>query len=413
MMPQPLSYSTKFNSIEVILKITERCNINCSYCYYFNGGNNDFERMPAIISLKTVESVALFLKQGVLDFGLTEVQVDFHGGEPMMMNKTRFKSMCIKFNDILSPHTKLKLAIQTNATLIDEEWVNIFNQFDIGIGISIDGPKHYNDKYRIDHQGRSTYAKSLKGMTLLNEAHKHKPTTGFAALAVINPEFSAKEIFDHFVEDLGIRQMDFLLPDLFYDNFIVGSEEQYGRYLCDLFDAWFAMWKKPANKDMDIRIINALLAKLGGNLSSSAYGFTEDEPEMLAFTIRSNGELAYDDVLRTTALWDKAGGQHVKETTLRSFLETDFMIDLNKTMTSKPTKCIDCCWVNVCGGGSLINRYTRSNNSLDNPSVYCAGLKLFYRHVTNILLKNGMSVERLKKSLFTPDELAELSDAHS
>lgn len=411
MTPLPLSYSRKFNSIEVILKIAERCNINCSYCYYFNGGNNDFEQMPAIISLKTIESIALFLKQGVLDLGLTEVQIDFHGGEPMMMNKSRFISMCRLLNSILAPHTELRLAIQTNAMLIDEQWIDIFGQFNVHIGISLDGPKHYNDKYRIDHHGRSTYEQSLKGINLLNEAGKEKLPNSFGALAVINPEFSAKEIFNHFVNDLGINRMDFLLPDSHYDNFDFSSEDDYGHYLCELFDGWFDAWKEADNKALHVRTIKALLAKLGGDLSSSQYGFTEDEPEMLAFTIRSNGVLAYDDVLRTTPLWQEAGDYNVETTTLRSFLETKFMLELNKAMTSAPEKCQDCCWVKVCGGGSPINRYSSVNNSLNNPSVYCSSLKSFYSHVSNTLLKNGMPLERLKKSLFTPDELTQLAEA--
>lgn len=73
----------KISRLEVVLKIVERCNIDCTYCYFFNGQDESFKKHPKSISKNTVNQVSVFLKAAIDDLHIDEIMIIFHGGEPM------------------------------------------------------------------------------------------------------------------------------------------------------------------------------------------------------------------------------------------------------------------------------------------------------------------------------------------
>src|SRR5690349_117961 len=82
------------NVLDVIFKISERCNINCSYCYYFNMGEETAMGRPATASLENAELLARSLANATERLGIAHVRVHFHGGEPMMLQVTAFEKIC-------------------------------------------------------------------------------------------------------------------------------------------------------------------------------------------------------------------------------------------------------------------------------------------------------------------------------
>lgn len=401
-------YFSEVKGIEVVFKTVERCNINCSYCYYFNGGNREYLQQPKYIGADTIRHIANFLAQGARELGLETIQLDFHGGEPMMQNKKTFDWMCNHFGEKLSPQINLVLAMQTNATLVDDEWIGLFEKHNVRVGVSLDGPKEYNDVARLDHKGRSTYERTVHGIRLLNAAAGKGRISPPGVLCVINPHYSARKTFDHFVDDLKLIGMDFLLPDYTHDNFDQATVKQYGDFLCELFDAWV----EKDYKNISVRIIGSTLRRLSGDLGASLFGFSEEKPRELAFTILSDGKLAPDDVLRTTPPWKRYHQPNVVDTTLYEFLDHEFFHRLDRDSRTIPAACRSCCWARVCGGGGIpAHQYSSHNDSFDNPTVYCQGLQDFYSHVSAYLLNHGLSLERLQRTLFRPEELAELQAA--
>jgi uncharacterized protein len=82
---------------------------------------------------------------------------------------------------------------------------------------------------------------------------------------------------------------------------------------------------------------------------------------------------------------------------------------LDQASRTIPDACQSCCWARICGGGgTLTQQYSSHNDSVNNPTIYCAALKDFYSHVSAYLLQNGMSMERLQRALFREEELVEL-----
>jgi uncharacterized protein len=378
-------YFSEVKGIEVILKTVERCNINCSYCYYFRD-NHEYLHLPKYISVDTITQVAAFLAQGAQDLGLESIQIDFHGGEPTMQKKATFDWMCSHFRAQLTTHVALSLAIQTNATLVDDEWIALFEKHQVHVGVSLDGPQDYHDVARLDHHGTSTYDRTMRGVACLQAAAAQGRIPGVGALCVINPKHDAKKILRYFVDDLNITGMDFLLPDYTHDNFNHSTVQQYGDFLCALFDAWSTR----DFKHVQVRLLSFVLSRLGGDVRSSLFRFSEAKTQALALTIQSDGQLAPDDVLRTTPLWKKRPRRRVGDTTLYEFLDQAFCHELDRASRTIPDACQACCWARICGGGGVLaHQYSSHNNSVNNPTIYCAGLKDFYSHISAYLLKNG------------------------
>ena len=85
-------------NLEIILKLSERCNLYCTYCYFFNRGDQSYKDNPPVISQFTIESLILFIKNACVQYPLKKVIFDFHGGEPLLMKKPIFIECVLEYN---------------------------------------------------------------------------------------------------------------------------------------------------------------------------------------------------------------------------------------------------------------------------------------------------------------------------
>lgn len=368
--------------LEIILKTVERCNINCTYCYFFNGLDQSYLKHPPYISKEIIKNTANFLKNGCKNLGVKSVRIDYHGGEPLMQKQNDFDHMCKTFKEELEPVTELSFAVQTNAMLINENWIELFHRHNVAVGVSLDGPKEYNDKYRLDKRGRSTYDKSVEGIRLLNKYAKENYILQPGILCVINPECCPKKTYHHFVNDLGFNNIDFLIPDLTRDA-VYGlniDTSEYGNFLSLLFDEWI----KDDNPAIRIRILNSLLSLFAGG-AASIHGM-DDVSDFSAFTIASNGDLAPDDTLRSCDPNLMNLGLNVKNNSLHDFLSHPLFNLLTNSQSQVPDECLQCEWVKACRGGALVNRYSQSE-LFTRKSSMCEALKIIYKEIQKFLIK--------------------------
>jgi uncharacterized protein len=371
--------------LEVVLKVAERCNIACRYCYFFNGGDESFRHHPAVISSETTRAAAAFLREGSKALGLKAIRIVFHGGEPLMIGKRRFNEVCQVFPQNLTPAVALTLAVQTNATLIDAEWIDILQRHRVQVGVSLDGPPEYHNKDRVDFRGKGTYSSAVRGLRLLQSAAEYARIDEVSVLCVINPQHSALQIYRHFVDDLNVRHMDFLLPDVTYDTF-QGQPEAYGDFLCELFDAWVG----DDDPGIQIRMLSSVMSlMLGGPSLVDGYG-REVSPTI---TIGSDGSLQPSDLLRACGPEMMASGATVTTTSLDEFLAGSLLRRLQSEYSHVASPCRRCCWFAVCGGGLMVHRY-RESNRFNNPSVYCDGLKKFYSKIGAYLVTKGLPLSQ-------------------
>lgn len=375
-------------SLSVVLKTAERCNINCDYCYFFHAGDDSYLAHPKVIARPILDDVTTFLAEAIDSLHLDEIHIVFHGGEPMLQRRADFDAMCNQFRESLAPKLRLlALAIQTNGTLVDDRWVDLFARHEVQVGISLDGPRAVNDAHRVDRRGRGTYDRTVRGLRRLQDAARNgllgeEP----GVLSVINPSLPAREVLAHFVDDLGIKNMDFLLPDLNPDSIGDRDTRLYGQYLRELFDAW----RTRQAEGVEIKLLSALMQRFTGR-ASFLFDHVESAASAAAFfaiTVSSNGQLGPDDSMRSTALWQNLPDCTVQNTHLADFLALPLMTELQIARWQIPGPCRNCLWENLCGGGFLQTRWSAARRH-DNSSVYCHALKDIFTHVAADLASRG------------------------
>jgi uncharacterized protein len=149
------------------------CNLRCSYRYYLDkkslSPNNSSNRMSE-------ETLELFIEQYINAQPGEEVLFTWHGGEPLLMGIDYYKR-AIRLQQIYGRHRRIENVLQTNGTLLTEEWCKFFKENNFLIGISIDGPEHCHNRYRrtIDNEG--SFQKAIKGIKLLQKHQVSKITS--------------------------------------------------------------------------------------------------------------------------------------------------------------------------------------------------------------------------------------------
>lgn len=377
----------------VILKTVERCNINCTYCYYFNSKDQSFKLKKPYITDSMISSFIKFLKQGIKEFNLTTLSIEFHGGEPLLQNKSQFSSMCSEIKSELKQYKNLNVdfAMQTNAMLIDEEWIDLLKQHKVGIGISLDGNKQANDIYRVDKRGNGTFDRVVDKIKLCQSKK-----FGFGLLSVINPAVSGKEMYRYFVDDLNITHLDFLLPDANYSTLISYSPEQYGKFMIEVFEEWI---KDNDNKRKIFVRFCVNVVEMFFGAPSRLEGFGKKVQDTLPLIcVSNNGDLGPLDELRT-CVPEMFSKYNIETTSWKEFLQDNFFKTFLYNMKKVPKDCEDCCWEKVCGGGVYGHRYNNELKTFSNKSVYCDGLKMFYKRVLQYFLNNGYTRTQMAQFL--------------
>jgi uncharacterized protein len=355
----------------VILKIAAPCNLNCSYCYVYNHEDKSYRTRPIFISEAVSERVWEVISDYCDRRSQHTMGITFHGGEPTLIGAKRLDLLARRAKDVLGPRLR-GLSIQTNATLIDQDWIDVFQKNDVKVGVSLDGPREVNDMFRVDHSGRSSYDKVIAGLSCLQ-----KNNLDPSILCVVNPTLSGADTFRYFLS-LGIRRMNFLLPDATHDS----KRRLYGHlgatpvadYLIPAFDAWFDL------DDPDVKIslfTDFLRMMMGGESETDAFS----NPLMSYVVIETDGSIEALDALRVCEENIASSGLNVV---------THGLDDLHLGRPLLPQAihegfalagvCQRCSERDLCGGGYLPHRYARTNG-FDNPSVWCLDILKLLGHI--------------------------------
>ena len=167
----------------VVMQPTTLCNLDCAYCYLpFRSLD---QRMPAIVAEAVAAAVNPWSRTG-------RFSVVWHGGEPLAAGREHFAALLAPFDPAVEHH------VQTNATLIDDDWCEFFRRREIRVSVSVDGPEAHNGE-RTNRAGKPAYSKIMLGIEALR---RHE--IPFSALCVVGRPTPglATELYDYFL-DLG------------------------------------------------------------------------------------------------------------------------------------------------------------------------------------------------------------------
>ena len=141
------------------------CNLRCEYCYYLGKGNGDVA-VPALMSQEVLES---YIRQVIAIHGRqAEIEFAWHGGEPTLCGIPFFEQ-AMQLQQKYGQGRRILNTLQTNGTLLTDDWCRFFREHHFRIGISIDGPEHLHNTYRKDAHGEGTFARTMHGLELLQK----------------------------------------------------------------------------------------------------------------------------------------------------------------------------------------------------------------------------------------------------
>jgi uncharacterized protein len=246
----------------LLLKLASRCNLDCTYCYWFR--DKSVMEKPPLLTPEAETALLSKIEDHVISHGLRKFSILFHGGEPLLFGKRRFVRLATKLREIEErTECTMKLAITSNCSLIDVEWALILHYFKVSVTLSIDGPAIIHDRTRLDHKGRGSHSGAIAALRLLREY-----TLEPGVLAVCDPNSNPEEITRYFTEVLDLKHFDILVPDATHED----NPPSIANYYKKLFDIWFDTLAK---RGIEIRYPRAILKGiLGGSahLESIGYG---------------------------------------------------------------------------------------------------------------------------------------------
>jgi uncharacterized protein len=187
--------SSSFSTQLLVLQSTPFCNADCAYCYLPN--RNDRRRM----SLHTVHSSVRW----IFDSGLAtrDLTIVWHAGEPLVLSPTWYIEAISVCADAAPRAARLRHAVQTNATLINDEWCDLFLLHKFSVGVSLDGPAWLHDQYRRDRRGSGTHAAAMRGVEALQRRN-----VPFHVICVVTDDAlkAVDEILDFFTS-IGVAEV--------------------------------------------------------------------------------------------------------------------------------------------------------------------------------------------------------------
>ena len=371
------------------------CNLDCEYCFFLSKEqlypDSEFRMTPAVHEAYLQQLFAAHPADA-------EVSVSYQGGEPTLMGLEFFARSVELAARFAGPGQSILHTIQTNGTLLDDEWGAFLARNSFLVGLSIDGPREMHDAYRVDKGGKPTFDRVLRGWEVLQ-----RHDVEWNALTTVNSANAdhGLEVYRFLRDDLGATFIQFIpivermTPEMLpmadsgwgvrakdrplYRQ--VGSSvthrsvtgEQYGRFLIDVFEDW-------ARHDVGDVFVQMFDTSLAHWLGMDQVGICVHAKTCgSALALEHNGDLYSCDhyVEPEYLLGSIAEGRTLLELVI-SPEQTAFG---NAKFDTLPQYCLDCDVRFACNGGCPKDRFATTPDGEPGLHHLCAGYKAFFGHV--------------------------------
>lgn len=362
-----------------VVKVVSRCNLNCSYCYMYNLADRTYVSQPAVMREDVTAALSRRIVSHAARHGISNVHVILHGGEPLLLGKRRFRAWVEQVRGAVEGGgVASRFSVQTNGVLIDDEWIDLLADLSINVGLSIDGPKRFHDRHRVDHHGGGSFDDVVAAIRRL-QAHPRGPRIFANVLAVINTDIPPREMFELW-QFLDIPGMELNLPHANHENRPPTGAMSYGDWLIELFDLWFEQ-NRP---DRYVRYFENILRLLFGHpVSTDNIG---GKPTG-AIIVETDGGIEPTDAFKCCEHGLTKLGFNVLRDEIDDALRSPIVRALQGGVTALCETCRACDLRDVCGGGYMPHRFSRERR-FDNPSVYCEDLQRLIRHIRRRVIES-------------------------
>ena len=365
------------------------CNLDCKYCFYLEKeklypGETEWRMSDAVLEK--------YVRDYIQSQPVAEINFAWQGGEPTLLGVEFFRKAAALQKKIAGGKI-ISNAIQTNGTLLDDEWCEFLAKNKFLVGLSIDGPAELHDKFRVDKRQQPTFDKVMRGLELLKKhgvefntltvvsrANSQSPLEVYRFLKSIGSQFLQ---FIPLVERAAPAEMkatgyDFAAPPLLGQRECVSAvtpwsvdAAQYGNFLCAIFDEW-------VRQDVGTTFVQLFDTALGNwmGLGSSLCVFAEKCGAALA--IEHNGDLYSCDHY----VYPRYQLGNVMNQSLGAMLNSPAQIKFgNDKLDSLPKFCRECEVRFACNGECPKHRFIQTPDGEDGLNYLCPAYKKFFNHI--------------------------------
>lgn len=371
------------------------CNLDCRYCFYLEKEDlyrtERKERPSWAMPDDVLES---YIQQYIAAQTVPEISFAWQGGEPTLLGVGFFEKV-IALQKKYGDGRKISNAFQTNGTLLDDHWGEFLAANDFLIGLSVDGPAHLHDAYRVDKQGRPTFERVMQGMGVLK-----KHGVEFNTLTVVNRKNSQaplevyrflREVGSGFIQFIPLVERNPIAPVETENGLIQLSlaspprpgearspvtdwsvkSEDYGTFLTTIFDEW-------VRKDIGRVFVQMFDVTLGSFAGMGASLCVFSETCGAAMALEHNGDLYSCDHY----VYPEYFLGNITETPLADLVgsEKQRQFGLDKR-DSLPKYCRECDVRFACHGECPKHRFLRTPEGEWGLNYLCAGYKKYFHHV--------------------------------
>jgi uncharacterized protein len=365
--------------------VSEDCNLACDYCYYSTAGgvpNKPVRVMePALLDR--------FISQ-YMDRSSGQAAFSWQGGEPLLAGLPYFEQVIMLQAKYAPPHTTISNALQTNGTLINENWARLFKRYNFLVGISLDGPAAIHDAHRITGSGTGSFERVMRGLR-----HVQQAGVEYNILTVIHEDNVTKpdELMAFYQEQKFsyvqfIPCMDFVSQKSGMAGRFRITPEQYGEFLCRTFDLWY----NDGKPELSIRMFENMLLVLMHRQAELCV-HSACCPKMMV--LETNGDAYPCDFF----IDEEHRLGNIGQTELESLLASPVYDDFLQMKSRMNEACHHCEYIGLCHGGCPRNRNWLDVNDRSEVDYFCLSYKMFYAHAYEpmIALADRLRAEQLQE----------------
>lgn len=341
------------------------CNLDCHYCYYLKKK----ELYPKVDALRMAEDLLeSYIIQHIEACPGESVLFSWHGGEPTVLGLSYFRKIVELQRKHQPPGRKILNGIQTNGTLLDEEWCRFLSAERFYVGLSMDGPKELHDRYRVTKGQKPTHRDVMQAFRLLR---RHRVTCDILCV-VHNYNVRQPTAVYRFFKELGVEHLQFLPLVVRQGGAGVSAEtvsaDAYGAFLCTIFKEWvrhdigrisIQNFDEPARPFLGMEHALCVCRETCGDV----------------VVVEHNGDLYSCDhfVDKEHCLGN------IRETPLVDLLESSALREFGSNKRDKlPRYCRECEILRLCNGGCPKDRFIRTPDGEEGLNYLCVGYKRFF-----------------------------------
>ena len=341
------------------------CNVDCTYCFYKNR-SDEVGKGRQRMSDKVLEK----LVKDYLALRFDNSAFVWQGGEPTLMGLDFYKKTVELQKKYGRPGQVVTNSLQTNGILLDDDWCRFLSENNFLVGVSVDGPKEYHDHYRLDFKGLGTFDRVIAAIKRCKESGVEFNT--LTLLNDVNIEHP-DELFDFFIEN-----------EIVYPQFIPCVEidpaggrvkdysitaQQYGEFLCRLFDRWYEYGpEKISIRDFD-SIINYCL--------SGEHTICTFSKQCAGYIVIEHTGDAYCCDFFVEPQWHLGS---IMDTPIEKLAASSKKRAFSRLKQNLCNNCLICRHLAVCRGGCMKDRVPLDKENFGTESYFCQGYKKFFDH---------------------------------